>query len=207
MELPPVANAGADRTVGVGSAVLFDGSASFDPDGTIDTYAWRFGDGSMGTGAMASHTYNVAASFVVRLTVTDDDGLMSTDTATITVGQLDYDGLYSMEANPSMLSCSGLPATFVATTLRFTTNGNMITAETPDPEAPGGPPIRLTGTLTGAQFTVSGMWNDSQGGEHTFSISGTFTANAYMATMNETLEFSGILLCTLNWNVSGTKIE
>jgi chitodextrinase len=34
-----------------GSAVYFNGSASFDPDGNITGYTWDFGDGMIATGA------------------------------------------------------------------------------------------------------------------------------------------------------------
>ena len=42
----PVAEAGDDRLVGVNQEVLFDGSASRDPDGSIAAWVWDFGDGS-----------------------------------------------------------------------------------------------------------------------------------------------------------------
>lgn len=206
--LPPVANAGLDQTVGVGAAVMLDGSASFDPDGSITSYVWSFGDGGTGNGATVMHTYNIESSFVVTLTVTDDEGLTATDTATITTGQQTIDGLYTMTANPAMQSCGGLPATFVGTTLRFITTGpGMLRAETPDPENAGGPPIALTGTITGATWTVSGSWTDSQGGTHDFSITGTFSGTGYTATMSETVSIIMITLCTINWNLSGDYLS
>ncbi len=52
----------------------FDGSGSADSDGSVDSYAWTFGDGSSGTGAGPSHTYAVAGTYTVTLVVTDDDG-------------------------------------------------------------------------------------------------------------------------------------
>ncbi len=51
----------------------FDASASSDPDGSVDGYAWDFGDGQTGTGETATHTYPAAGDYPVTLTVTDDD--------------------------------------------------------------------------------------------------------------------------------------
>lgn len=67
-----------------GLVVDVDGSGSTDPDGTIASYSWDFGDGSPAvTGATATHAYGIAGTFPVTLTVTDDDG--ATDTATVDV--------------------------------------------------------------------------------------------------------------------------
>ncbi len=52
----------------------FDGSTSTDPDGSISSYSWDFGDGTTGTGANVSHTYSRAAYYSVSLTVTDNAG-------------------------------------------------------------------------------------------------------------------------------------
>jgi len=65
--------------------VAFDGSASSDPDGTIASYAWDFGDGTSGTGAKPSHTYPGAGTFTVSLTVTDNAGGTGTTTQSVTV--------------------------------------------------------------------------------------------------------------------------
>src|SRR6185369_7116393 len=43
---PPVAAAGATPTSGLAPlTVNFDSSGSYDPDGTIASYSWNFGDG------------------------------------------------------------------------------------------------------------------------------------------------------------------
>ncbi len=51
-----------------------DASGSSDPDGSVASYAWEFGDGSGGAGKTASHAYSTAGDYTVKLTVTDNDG-------------------------------------------------------------------------------------------------------------------------------------
>ncbi|RNC69395.1 MAG: PKD domain-containing protein [Desulfuromonadales bacterium] len=82
---PPVANAGADKVVTVGTAVAFSGAGSSDADGTIASYAWNFGDGTSGSGVSATKTYTTAGTYTVTLTVTDNGGATAVDTAIVTV--------------------------------------------------------------------------------------------------------------------------
>lgn len=64
--------------------VSFDGSRSVAP-GTIVSYAWQFGDGSSAEGAMVQHSYGTTGSFVLTLTITDDQGNSATATRTVAV--------------------------------------------------------------------------------------------------------------------------
>ena len=64
--------------------MVFDGSASFDPDGSIARYAWDFGDGNLGSGLQPQHTYLGTGVYDVTLTVTDSDGATNSD-ATLAV--------------------------------------------------------------------------------------------------------------------------
>jgi hypothetical protein len=57
-----------------GSPVGFNGAASSDPDGSIASFSWNFGDGTTGGGATPSHTFGVAGTYAVTLTVTDNGG-------------------------------------------------------------------------------------------------------------------------------------
>ncbi len=69
---PPVANAGPD-VFGYGNEpVTFNGSGSYDTDGDQLTYVWNFGDGATASGAIVTHTYTAADTYMVILTV--DDG-------------------------------------------------------------------------------------------------------------------------------------
>lgn len=63
----------------------FDGSASSDPDGSIASYSWAFGDGGTASGATAAHTYDLAGTRTVTLTVTDDDGATDSAAQSVTV--------------------------------------------------------------------------------------------------------------------------
>lgn len=62
--------------------VRFDGGSSSDPDGTIVTWSWAFGDGTTGEGRTTTHTYPDAGSYTPQLTVTDDRGATATQSGT-----------------------------------------------------------------------------------------------------------------------------
>nr|WP_245976043.1 PKD domain-containing protein [Amycolatopsis palatopharyngis] len=68
------------------SSCTFDASGSRDLDGTVESYAWDFGDGGTGTGVAPEHTYAEAGEYRVTLTVTDDDGRTGTATRTVRAG-------------------------------------------------------------------------------------------------------------------------
>ena len=65
--------------------VSFDGSGSTDSDGTVTSWAWSFGDGAFGTGALTTHLYSTAGTYTASLTVTDNGGASSTTTSSIVV--------------------------------------------------------------------------------------------------------------------------
>lgn len=71
---PPIANPGGPYTATAGQPVTLDGRQSSDPDGTIVSYAWEFGDTTTATGAQVTHTYTTPNTYQARLTVTDDRG-------------------------------------------------------------------------------------------------------------------------------------
>lgn len=84
---PPIASfTAAPNPTTVGATVTFDASASFDPDGQITSYAWNFGDLTLGSGQVTSHFYTAAGTYNVSLTVTDNESFTSTAHRDIVVG-------------------------------------------------------------------------------------------------------------------------
>jgi PKD repeat protein len=72
---PPVAILGADPDHGPAPLLVqFTATESHDPDGTIASYHWDFGDGSSSTASVVSRTFLLPGSYLVTLTVTDNFG-------------------------------------------------------------------------------------------------------------------------------------
>lgn len=72
--------------IGVNQEVIFNGSESYSQDATgIASYKWDFGNGKTGNGTIAKTKYNQTGEFIVKLTVTDSNGVEGTYQAVITV--------------------------------------------------------------------------------------------------------------------------
>jgi len=86
--LPPVADANGPYTGFVGSPITFNGTGSYDLDGTIVSYEWDLDDDGEfddATGPMPSMTWSTPYSGIIRLAVTDDEGEIDIDETTLTV--------------------------------------------------------------------------------------------------------------------------
>ena len=124
--VPPTASFSATTTA---LSLAVNGTGSTDPDGSIASYGWDFGDGGSATGGTASHDYAAAGTYLVALTVTDDDGATNTTTRQVTV---------STQAGPAAIATD---------TFARAVTGGWGTAET------GGP---WTANGTGSLFSVDG---------------------------------------------------
>jgi PKD repeat protein len=69
----------------VGNPVTFNAAGSDDPQGSITSFEWSFGDGATGTGQTVNHNYTAPGLYVVELTVTDDDGYQDSTTRLVFV--------------------------------------------------------------------------------------------------------------------------
>lgn len=98
---PPIAQIQASQVQAVvNESITFDGSGSTDPDGSIATYAWTFGDGNSSSQVTAEHAYTQAGAYTVNLTVTDNEG--ATDKASLRIDVL---------SEPSRLSVTPVSGT------------------------------------------------------------------------------------------------
>ncbi len=93
---PPTANAGTDFTAAQNSTVQLDGSGSSDPDGDSLTFFWEqtggvlviLSDATASTPTFTAPLAGLSGTVLYfRLTVTDPDGLSSTDSVGVTIVQ------------------------------------------------------------------------------------------------------------------------
>jgi serine protease len=81
VDSPPIASFTVSCS---GLACTFNGSGSRDDRG-INSYAWNFGNGQTGSGAVVNHAYASGGTFTVSLTVRDTVGQTDTETRSVTV--------------------------------------------------------------------------------------------------------------------------
>ncbi len=85
----PIADAGGDRKVYANQPVRFDGAGSSDSDGSVNAFAWSFGDGGSGRGEAPVHVFRKPGTYAAVLTITGEAtgscSPLDSDTASITV--------------------------------------------------------------------------------------------------------------------------
>ncbi|MFI9816777.1 S8 family serine peptidase [Saccharothrix variisporea] len=89
----------------------FDANGSTDPDGTITSYAWDFGDSATATGKTTTHTYGRAAYYSVRLTVTDNQGKTNSTRRLVKAGDLPPTASFTARCDRGSCSFDGSAST------------------------------------------------------------------------------------------------
>jgi PKD repeat protein len=82
---PPIASFDVTASPGSGQPTAFDAGDSADPDGSVVSYSWNFGDGTTGSGATPTHVYAAPGTYSVTLTVTDSDGMVASTSESVPV--------------------------------------------------------------------------------------------------------------------------
>ena len=146
--------------------LTFDGSDSYDPDGHIVEYKWNFGDGQAASGTTISHTYEQEGSYIVSLTVTDDDGRSGTQSVTVTAIRPPPAGSFFQISSVNIPS-SGTVGTSVPIQFTITNIGNQ--------GANGSYQIRANSDLlTSGTLTLAVQQSRIITYANTFSTAGTF---------------------------------
>jgi PKD repeat protein len=110
----------------------FEGGASLDPDGSVSTWSWDFGDGSIATGHSVTHAYQHEGTYVVTLTIADNEGCGSKSTYT---GQATACAGTPFSVLSKVLSVGPTPVTTVPDQ-ECAHDGNDGFCGTPDQKAP-----------------------------------------------------------------------
>ena len=179
----PVALAGGPYAGFVNVPVTFNGSGSYDSDDIGDgivSYEWNFGDGATGTGATPQHTYTVADTYNVSLTVTDNEGMTNTNSAIATIS-----GKAVLDLDPVALKVikSTTPGTLIAIRL---------SVENPGP------------ALGQALATVTGMQNGVQVYKWRLNV---YDNNLTGSTTFSFPKYKPTALGTINWAVTIADVD
>lgn len=132
-----------------GPYVMFNATSSRDPDGSILSYVWSFGDGAIAQGVWANHTYSAPGTYAVVLAVTDDEGASAT-----------------LVRDVSVPPYTQIPEPVVR--LRVYTTGLLATADASESFDPGGGSLDYSWTF--------GDGSTAQGSivQHLYSVPGAY---------------------------------
>ena len=115
----PVADFTLSPTSGTAPLLVsFDASGASDSDGSITGYRWAFGDGATSSGLTASHRYDKAGRYTIRLTVTDNNGASGSKTKTVVVTKADA------QQPPVAIASVDDPDALAGQTLTFSSKGS-----------------------------------------------------------------------------------
>ena len=203
---PPNTPPTASFTSTVAAAhVDVDGTGSSDPDGTLASYAWDFGDGGTASESTAAHDYAAAGTYTITLTVTDNGGATGAGASTVTIeappgptvyatdafgrsvsngfGTADVGGAWTVTGGASNFSVGSGTATMNAgaggTTTAYLTGFESTSTDVQVQLA-----LTKTPTATGTYVTVSGraVGSKTLGGKLRFYPSGAVTLQASNGT-------------------------
>lgn len=112
--LPPTVTATATPDTGLEPLLVNFMSNASDPDGSIASTLWTFGDGDISSDAHPMHTYQCDGVYTARVQVADNEGAVASDEVGVTVqsagGGITYDCDVQPVFNANCISCHGSSA-------------------------------------------------------------------------------------------------
>lgn len=191
----------------------FDASGSTDSDGSVEKYDWIFDDGSTGSGQTVSHHYEIAGTYTVQLTVTDDEDAtaMKTEEIILTAPKI-------TELSPSSgpigtevsIIGSGFSGTASENTVSFTSGSATVNAaiksasesklvvDVPGDATTGPIQVTVNGyTVEGPEFTIEVLGNLEV---ITKTTGSDFDADGYLVTVQGIGEQTAQVNDTLRYN-------
>ena len=188
---PPVASFSSSVS---GLTATVDGAGSSDPDGTVASYSWDFGDSATGTGPNPAHPYASSGTYNVKLTVTDNQGATGTVTKSVTVTAPTSP---QKPAAPTGVTAVAGNASATVSWTAPNNGGSAITSYTVTPYdgTTAVMSVNATGTPPATTATVTGLTN---GKPYTFKVTatnavGTSTASAASAAVTPTAPVTTVL--------------
>ena len=156
--------------------VAFNGSGSYDPDGSIKTFSWIFSENNLrstATGATVNHSFQQAGDNWAALTVTDNTDASETLTVAISV-------YASPTPTPTLTPTptatpTATPTPTPAATPTTTPTATPTPTPTPSPTIPAAPSNLVAVLATSTRVNLS--WTDNSNNESGFVIERLITSN------------------------------
>ncbi|MHC4397448.1 MAG: S8 family serine peptidase [Planctomycetota bacterium] len=200
----PVADAGEDQNVyaeygSETAAVTLDGSASYDPDRDIVSYIWKEGQLVLGNEAVIEATLSIG-THDISLTVTDNDGLSSTDITQVVVTREEPSGpvIYVQDINLTAAKRGKKWAVTALVTI-FDDSNNPVRAANLS--------ANWSGSVTQDVFAVtSAKGGKKRIGKAKFTLSGITEAGTFTFTVNNVAKSGMTYHDALNVETSDTIV-
>jgi len=205
--LPVASFTYSPSTALTGVSISFDGTASYDPDGTIVTYSWAFGDGTLGSGSNPSHMYNLAGIFNVTLTVTDNSASTAPFSNQITIIDRQPTVTFSTSTT-SQATGQPVTVTITASDPDGTISGTIVDWGDGSIDSVSGTTDSHSYTLTGAAssktFTITVTVTDNSGQSASYTRDETIQATSSQGgVLSLPLYYFGILAAIIATLVAG----
>jgi len=198
----PIVNANGPYSGDVGEAIYFSFAGTSDPDGSLASGFWDFGDGTTSTNPNPTHIYNTAGTYTVILSVTDNDGATTTDETTATIGgsgnispTANANGPYSGDENVSIsfssIGSNDADGTIVSYLWNF---GDGSTSSNANP---------IHTYTSGGTFNVSLTVTDNEGATGINQTTASISGSASSVILSESYFETG----WDTWSAGGSDVE